>query len=175
MFLFLYFPIKFDQNEWTILAAVILNILIFSFFPKKIPKEITPLIILLSISFPKIMDHSMAVKPFDLYNITDTSKYELFDLVLYGVYPAFGYLFVYFLDYFKGLKVVIYFTFWTIIAIGIELLLVKLHVFVYTGWKLVYSLPIYIVVLSLTFLFYKFIIHYYNKIHIIKNPNSVVK
>ncbi|PKG24399.1 hypothetical protein [Niallia nealsonii] len=161
--MFLYFPEKFDENEWTIIVTVIINVLIFSFLPKKIPKEITPLIVLLSISFPKVMDHSMAVKPFELYDLTDTSKYELFDLVLYGAYPAFGYLFVYFSDYFKGLKLVLYFIFWNMIAIGIEFLLVKLHVFVYTGWKLIYSLPVYTVVISITYLFYRFATYYNNK------------
>jgi hypothetical protein len=81
----LYLPEKFDENEWTILIALIANILIFMFLPKKLPKEITPLIVLLSISFPKIMDHSMGVKPYNLYDLTDTNKYELFDLLLYGV------------------------------------------------------------------------------------------
>jgi hypothetical protein len=161
--MFLYFPQKFDENEWAIIVAVIINIFIFSFLPKKIPKEITPLIVLLSISLPKVMDHSMALKPFNLYNITDTSKYELFDLFLYAAYPAFGYLFVYFSDYFRGLKLVLYLLFWNMIAIGIEFLLVKFHVYVYTGWKLIYSLPIYSVVISITYLFYKFATYYNNK------------
>ncbi|MGD7022218.1 hypothetical protein ACQCVK_06480 [Rossellomorea vietnamensis] len=160
----LYLPEKFDINEWTIIAIVIFNISIFFFMHKRIPKEITPLIVLLSISFPKVLDHSMAVKPFNFYDITDTNKYELFDLILYGAYPAFGYLFVYFLDYFnmKGKKLVLYFLSWTLISVAFELLLVKLHVYVYTGWKIVYSLPVYIIVLSLTFLFYKFLIYYKN-------------
>jgi hypothetical protein len=161
----LYYPNKFDENEWTILIAILFNILIFILMPKRIPKEITPLIVLLSISFPKIMDHSMGVEPYNLYDLTDSSKYEIFDLVLYGVYPAFGYLFVYFLDYFnfKGIKLVLYFIVCSLFAFVFEFLLVKLHVFVYTGWKLIYSLPIYIVVLSLTFLFYKFVTYYRNK------------
>ncbi|MGM0846432.1 MAG: hypothetical protein ACQEUT_15765 [Bacillota bacterium] len=80
----LYLPEKFDINEWTIIAIVIFNISIFFFMHKRIPKEITPLIVLLSISFPKVMDHSMGVKPFNFYDLTDTNKYELFDLILYG-------------------------------------------------------------------------------------------
>jgi hypothetical protein len=158
----LYFPKHFDENEWTIIIAIIFNLLIFSLLPKRLPKEITPLIVLLSISYPKIMDHTMAVEPFDLYDLTDTEKYEIFDLALYGVYPAFGYLFIYIYDYFqwKGLKLVLYFIVWSLFSAGLEFLLVKLHVFVYEGWKIIYSLPIYIVVLSLTYLFYKFLIFY---------------
>lgn len=170
----LYPPEKFDINEWAIMIIVIFNIAIFLFVKKRIPKEISPLIVLLSISFPKVMDHTMGVKPFNLYDITDTHKYELFDLILYGAYPAFGYLFVWFLDYFnlKGKKIVLYFLSWTLFSVVFELLLVKLHVYVYTGWKIVYSLPVYIMVLSLTCLFYKFLI-YYNKYNNFKQTNGV--
>jgi hypothetical protein len=156
----LYFPEKFDENEWTILIALVANILIFLFLPKKLPKEITPLIVLLSISFPKIMDHSMGVKPYNLYDLTDTNKYELFDLLLYGVYPAFGYLFVYFIDYVKRFMLVLYMIGWSLFSTLFEWIFVKLHVFNYTGWRVVYSLPIYLVVLSLTFLFYHFLMVY---------------
>lgn len=162
MNMLLYLPKKFDENEWTIIITVLLNIVIFIFMPKKLPKEITPLIVLLSISFPKIMDQSMAIKPLNFYNITDSGKYELFDLILYGVYPAFGYLFVYFLDYVKGIKLVLYLIAWSLLSAALEFLFVKLHVFVYTGWKLIYSLPIYLIVLSLTYLFYRFVTYYRN-------------
>ncbi|ALC88909.1 hypothetical protein AM500_03165 [Bacillus sp. FJAT-18017] len=167
----LYFPDKFDKNEWSILVLVILNILLFVFLPKRIPREITPLIVLLSISFPKIIDHTMAVAPFNLYDLTDMKKYELFDVILYGAYPAFGYLFVYLWDYyrFKGVKLVLYLLSWSIFAIVFELLLVKLQVFLYTGWKIAYSLPVYSVVLSLTFLFYKFITYYHKEQNLINN------
>jgi hypothetical protein len=158
----LYFPSKFDGNEWAIILALLFNILIFTFLPKRIPKEITPLLVLLSISFPKIMDTTLAVKPLNLYDLNDTSHYEIFDLALYGVYPAFGYLFIYIYDYykFKGFGLVVYFICWSLAGVSVELVLVLLHVFVYKGWHLIYSLPIYILVLSLTFLFYRFVSNY---------------
>lgn len=104
----------------------------------------------------------MAVKPFNYYDLTDTAKYELFDVILYGVYPGFGYLLLYLADYFdlKGIQLVLYFVGWTIFAVGFEYFLVHFHVFVYTGWKIIYSLPIYVVVIPLTYLFYKFIMAY---------------
>ncbi|WP_413305523.1 hypothetical protein AA0X95_03740 [Bacillus sp. 1P10SD] len=161
----LYFPKQFDANEWTILIGILFNFLVFKLLPNRMSKEITPLICLLSISFPKVMDHTMAVKPFNLYDLTDSSKYELFDVALYGVFPAFGFLFINIYEYFnlKGPKLVVYLVIWSFFSVGFEFLLVKLHVFVYTGWKLVFSLPIYIVVLSLTLLFYKFLIFYKNQ------------
>ncbi|MCM3023454.1 hypothetical protein M3576_08960 [Weizmannia ginsengihumi] len=161
----LYFPNKFDENEWTILIVILFNLLILMLLPKKIPKEITPLIALLSISYPKIMDHSMAVKPYNLYNLTDSGKYELFDLALYAVYPAFGYLFVYFLEYVNVSRVllVVYIVAWSIIGVAVEYLFVILHVFIYTGWKLIYSLPIYLIVIAITYVFYQIATYYHKK------------
>ncbi|MEH7097159.1 hypothetical protein [Neobacillus vireti] len=158
----LYFPSKFDGNEWAIILALLFNIFVFIFLPKRIPKKITPHLVLLSISFPKIMDTTLAVKPLNLYDLNDTFQYEFFDLALYGVYPAFGYLFIYIYDYykFKGFGLVLYFIGWSLAGVGVELLLVYLHVFVYKGWHLIYSLAIYILVLPLTFLFYKFVSYY---------------
>ena len=162
LIMLLYYPTKWDENEWTIITAILFNILIFKYLPKRIPKETTPLIVLLSVSFPKVMDHTMAVDPFNLYDLTDSSKYEIFDLALYGVYPVFGYLFIYLLDFFnfKGFKLILYLMVWSLLSVVFEFVLFKLHVFVYTGWKLIYSLPIYLVVLSITFLFYKFVTYY---------------
>jgi hypothetical protein len=154
----LYYPENFNQNEWFILGAVIVNILVFTFFPKRLPRELVPLIVLLSISFPKVLDHTMAVQPYDLYNITDSKKYELFDLILYGVYPMFGYLFLYIFDVFKPshIKFILYLLFWTFFAGAFEYILINIHVFTYTGWHIVFSLPVYLVTLCLTYLFYRF-------------------
>lgn len=161
----LYFPKNFDENEWFILVGVIVNILVFKWLPKQLPREIIPLIVLLSISFPKVLDHTMAVPPYDFYNITDSKKYELFDLILYGVYPMFGYLFIYLFNVFKPsrIKFVLYLLTWLLFAVTFEYFLTLLHVYTYTGWNIVFSLPIYLITLCLTFLFYRFTTNYLAK------------
>nr|WP_263324791.1 hypothetical protein [Neobacillus sp. Marseille-Q6967] len=163
--MFLYLPKEFDSNEWFTLVAIIINILTFKLLPKRLPKELTPLIVLLSIAFPKVLDHTMAVKPYDLYNISDSKNYELFDVILYGAYPMFGYLFIYLYDVFQPKKtlLVLYFLGWSIFAGGFEFLLNKLQVFSYTGWHLTFSFPVYLTTLCLTFLFYKFTKNYLDK------------
>lgn len=171
--MFLHFPKQFDENEWAILFLVFFNLFLFITLPKRMSKELPALIILISLSFPKVMDHSIAVKPFSLYNITDTHNYEIFDILLYGAYPVFGYLFVYLYDYFKlkRMKLVGYIFIWSIIAIIMEFTLVKLHVYVYNGWKIIYSLPLYLIVLNLTLLFYIFI-KSYNETHPFPKTNK---
>jgi hypothetical protein len=161
----LYYPEKFDANEWFILVGVIVNILVFTFLPKRLPRELIPLLVLLSISFPKVLDHTMAVQPYDFYNINDSKKYELFDLILYGVYPMFGYLFLYIFDIFKPtqMRFLFYILVWTFFAGAFEYILFKIHVFTYTGWHIVFSLPVYLITLCLTFLFYRFVNNYFLK------------
>lgn len=163
----LYFPTKFDENEWTVILIIIFNILLFRFLPKRLPKEITPLIVLLSISFPQIIDHTIGAAPHNYYDITDSKKLELFDILLYAGYPAFGYLFVYVFDWFhfEKIKLILYFITWSCFAALFEFCLVNLHVYQYNGWKLIFSIPIYLVVLSITYLFYQFAISYNQKNH----------
>lgn len=159
------FPEKFDVNEWFILGALLGSLLVFLLLPKRLPKPITPLIVLVSISFPSILDHSLAVNPHNLYNLNDRKDYEIFDLILYLVYPAFGYLYVYLLNLlqWKRLKLVAYLLIWTLFSVVFEMTLTKIHVFVLTGWKHVYSLPVYIAVLTLTYYFFIFIMNYQTK------------
>jgi len=67
------------------------------------------------------------------------------------------------------MKLAGYFLPWSFLGVGTDYLLVKLHVFNYTGWKLIYSLSVYICVLSLTYLAFQSIMYYYNKK---MNPNT---
>jgi hypothetical protein len=164
--MFLYLPESFNINEWFIIIGVILNILTFKLLPKKIPKAITPLIVLLSISFPKVLDHTIAVVPIDLYNINDSKNYELFDLILYAVYPMFGYLFIYLVEVLKprGIMFVLYFIAWDVFAVIFEFFLNKLHVFNYNGWNIIFSLPVYLITLCFTYIFYIYTINLNKKL-----------
>ncbi|WEA47116.1 hypothetical protein [Priestia aryabhattai] len=158
-------PKQFDENEWFIITVVLLSSVLFK-LPKRLPTVITILILFLSMAIPKIIDHSIAAAwPYNLYDLTDSRKFELFDVILDGVYCPFGYLCIYFYDKFhpKGFKIVLYILSWTVFAVFFEYIAVKLHVFNYRGWKLIYSFPTYMVVISLFLLFYKFVTYYYKR------------
>jgi hypothetical protein len=86
-------PKYFDENEWTIIVGIFLSILLWR-LPKKIPTEITILIILFSMAVPKIMDHLIASVSPNLYQITDSEKYELFDLLLDIVYSFWIFMYL---------------------------------------------------------------------------------
>lgn len=158
-------PKHFDENEWFIIAVILLSIILFK-LPKRFPTSITILILLLSVAIPKIIDHSIAaISPYDFYRLNDSEKFEVFDLMLDGVYLPFGYLCVYFYDILlpKGFQVVLYIIVWAIFAVIFEYINVKVHLFTYHGWKLSYSFPTYITVISLFLSFYACIHYYYKK------------
>lgn len=156
-------PMQFDENEWCIIIIIILGVLLLK-LPKRIPTSITILIVLLSISIPKVLDQIIAaISPYDLYRITDTNKYELFDLLLDLVYMPFGYACIYLYDFLhpRNIQIALYILCWTLFAGGFEFILVKLHVFNYHGWKLVYSFSTYIVTITLFVTFYEILLYWY--------------
>ncbi|TWE09183.1 hypothetical protein FB550_1011215 [Neobacillus bataviensis] len=163
--MFLYLPKHFDQNEWFIVIGLFLSILLVR-LPKRIPTEVSYLIVLLSLAIPNIIDHSIAaISPYDAYRINDSEKYELFDVLLSGVYVPFGYLCVYFYEWLRPKKMmtVLYILSWDLFAIFFEFVIVRLHVFTYHGWSLSYSFPTYLLVISLFLLYYEFLLFHYKK------------
>lgn len=161
LFQMLTLPERFNQNEWFVIILIILNLGLFMILPKRFPTALTVMIILYSIAIPKVLDHTIAVKPFDFYDLNDKNTFELFDLIMDAIYPAFGYLFLYIYDYFnlKGKKFVPYLLIWCMIALGMEWTGVKLVVYDYKGWKLIYSLPIYAATMTLEVILF----HFFNK------------
>ena len=161
-------PKHFDENEWCIIILILLGLLLWK-LPNRIPTSITVLILLLGISIPKVLDQIIAaIAPYDLYRITDTNKYDLFDLLLDLVYMPFGYVCIYLYDFLRprNIQIALYILCWTLFAVGFEFVLVKLHVFNYHGWKLVYSFSTYIVTITTFVSFYTILLYRYKK----KNP-----
>ena len=156
-------PKHFDENEWCIIICIILGLFILK-LPNRLPTSITVLIVLLSMSIPKVLDQIIAaISPYDLYRITDTNKYELFDLLLDLVYIPFGYICIYLYDLLhpRNIQIAVYILCWTLFAEGFEFILVKMHVFNYQGWELVYSFSTYLVTITTFLSFYKILLYWY--------------
>lgn len=163
--MFLYLPKHFDGNEWFIIIVLVLSIFLMR-LPKKMPTEVAYLIVLLSPAIPIIIDHTIAaISPYDVYRVNDSEKYEVFDILLIGVYVPFGYLCVYFYEWFrpKKMKIVLYILCWSLFAICFEFVIVRLHVFTYHGWSLEYSFPTYLLVISLFLSYYEFLLFHHKK------------
>jgi hypothetical protein len=162
----LYPPQKFDWNEWFITIILIVNVVLFLLLPKKFPASITIMLLLFGMTQAKTCDFIFD-KLFDLYHTNDLKKYEWFDLLLIGVYPPFSYFYIYIYQTFnfKGISLFIYIVLVGLFSICFEYLAFLVHVFNYTGWKLLYSFPVYLIVLCCTLLFYHLIIVIMERTH----------
>lgn len=156
------FPKHFDENEWFIIVVFLLSLSLFK-LPKRFPLEISILIIILSMTVPKVIDHSIAANPLNLYDLNDSNKFEIFDVFLDFLYPPAGYMCAYIYDKLrpKGFKILLYILIWTAFAISFEFIAIKFNVFNHHGWKLIYSLPTYLIAISLFLLFFEFLQNYY--------------
>jgi len=157
---YLYSLVKWEAAAWFILLANLMNLVVLYILPKKFPTSITILILLIGLALAKTANFILGIPPYDLYDINDeTDRLDLIDLLLTAVYPPFGYYFLYIYNIWKFKEKSLFFYIFIVaaISVGFEYLAVLANVFHYTGWKLFYSFPIYLISLSLTLLFYRVI------------------
>ncbi|KAA0544599.1 hypothetical protein FZW96_19510 [Bacillus sp. BGMRC 2118] len=149
-------PTKFDHNEWFLLLALFISFSIILFIPKRIPVSISILIMLFSIVVARLTDHILSAPRTELYQIMDTEKYELFDLLLYFLYAPFAYIFVY--VYYrlniKGMKILFYIIVCSTFGTLFEWITVEFRIFDYKSWNLQYSFSIYLVSQACTLLLF---------------------
>jgi hypothetical protein len=119
----------------------------------------------LAVGIPNYVDFLIGVPPVDLYDVNDTNKVELFDIVLYYLNAPFAYLFVYFFDKWKisGLRIALYVSVCSAAATAYEALADFFHVFKYKGWNLGYSFVFYLAIQSFYLLLYYLIKNKYKR------------
>src|SRR5690606_35321245 len=95
----------------------------------------------------------------DVYNITDTGRYDLFDLITYTLYAPFAYIFVYIFDRFniKGYWILLYVVIASLLGTLYEWVCVVFDVFSYKDWNIKYSHRFYLYTQPLTPLFFRYI------------------
>jgi hypothetical protein len=142
-------PTKWDENEiFIIILSVLLSIIAIKMLPKRLPYTTSILIFLFNISMGIAVDHVLAGPPLDLYDVLDTRKFELFDLILYFfVYGPYLYIVMFCYDKWfskksKRMKFIFLF-FIALLNVGLEFIAAKLDVFLYKGWNLFYSFLVY--------------------------------
>ena len=92
----------------------------------------------------------------NFYDVNDNSSYQFIDFLSYLTYGPLSYLFFYFYDRFRPVSIPIYILIWTLISLGMEWIATYFGVFHYRhGYKLSYSLPIYLLVQSCWLLIYR--------------------
>lgn len=160
----IFYPLeKFDGNEWFIIISLVLVFTIVLLLPKRFPALVVVFTMLFNVFLGQTVDYILAVPPYDLYDINDSKKYELFDCLLYFVlYPPTAYLVIYLYAKWKlnGVYLIAYILICAGITTGLEWLADLFHVFKYNQWKIIYSFPVYIAVFGLNILVLQFVQYY---------------
>ncbi|UUZ91989.1 hypothetical protein LJK87_42005 [Paenibacillus sp. P25] len=160
----LYPPVRFDANEWFILAVSLLSWGTLCLLPRRSPAVTFFVIWLFNGLLGFTADFTLGVKPFDLYDFGDRPQFEWFDVVLYFVtYPPAPFLMLYGFDKWRptGWKLAGRLLLFTAATTALEgATTFAFHVFTYKGWKLWYSPPVYLTTYSLNLLVYLYVRNY---------------
>jgi hypothetical protein len=153
----------FDQNEWFILACLLIAYGIAFRLPRPFPKSFIVLVGLFALSLAKGADHTLGVDPLDYYDTNEIPVFDATDLATWLLYPVAGYLFVYAVHRFRvrGLAVPIFVLAGSAVALGFELICVRFRVFVYKEWEPGYSFLVYLLAQGATILFYALLVRWY--------------
>lgn len=151
-------PINFDANEGFATIIMTAMILLYCMLPKRIPIPIALLMMIFDSYLGRAIDNILSsTYPYNVYDIMDTPKYDLFDFLLYTIpFPLVGYFYVYFYDkyLFRAPFQFMHILVWSIASVGFEALAVTFSVFQYNGWQLSYSFPVYLLTFGLNTLLY---------------------
>ncbi|MFC4100451.1 hypothetical protein [Paenibacillus xanthanilyticus] len=144
-------PAQFDANEWFLLLSLLTVGGCSLWLPRRFPSIITALLYAMGPIMAMNADFLLGVPPIDVYNINDSGRYEVFDLLFYIVYAPFSYLFIYAFDRWRvrGLAVSLYMLAFSALGVGYEQIANWCHVFRYKNWNLGYSFAIYVFVQTL--------------------------
>lgn len=151
----LYPPLHFDLNEWFVILALVLMILIVCILPKRFSPVVTTFILVFNVYMGQTIDLLIGAPPYDQYDMLDRDKYEIVDGILYLFnYPLIAYvaLTLYGQWKVKGLGRFFYIGAWALITMSAEWVADLAHVFTYKGWRLAYSFIVYLGVYSLNIL-----------------------
>lgn len=166
-------PEEFDSNEWFVIISLIIATLMILLLPKKLPLSISILMILFGSTVGRLTDRFLAAPNWDLYDIMDTGKYDLFDFLTYVLFGLFAYLFAYLFENMniRRLNLLFFVLICAILGTIFEYVSLYFHVFEYKSWEINYSFNVYLVVQALTLFFYSHIKNVHKK-HTLKASSN---
>jgi hypothetical protein len=158
----------FNENEWFVIVSIIILNLAIWVFPKIFTKLEAISYYIFGIYIGLFYDHTISIKPWDFYDVNDTSAYQFIDFLSYIMYGPYGYFFLYF--YVKwninGLKIILYILVWSSFSILMEWIGLKVGLFHFDkGYKMYWSFPIYLLSQSLMIIFYHLCVRSHKSSH----------
>lgn len=149
---------SFDKNEIYILIMLVVAYTAFFLFPKKLPTNVTVLFLVWGLATSTLFDFTIGGGLMDFYRVNDLNEYELFDVLTYFLFAPFSYFFVYFYHRFSVNRksFIFYVLGWSLAGLAMEWVSTVVEVIKYqNGYKLPYSLAVFLTVQTVTGLYYE--------------------
>jgi hypothetical protein len=147
-----------NANEWFVVIFTVIGYGSVWLLPRRFSKGAAVLYLTLGVFYGVLFDHIISVKPFDFYDVNDTSNFQFLDFVTYLMYGPFAYLFLYIYDWLRITHryAAFYVLLWTAFGMVMEGAAGYFGVFHFkNGYEYDYSSPVYLFLqISLLGLYY---------------------
>lgn len=150
---------SFNHNEWSVMIGLCIGLFLVFVLPKRFPTRASFVFFMCGVYSGFFFDNSLSIQPVSFYDTMDTSVYQVMDYILYFAYGPISYLFFYVWDYMrlKSRALPLYLFIWVLIAMSVEWIGTLFGVFHYRhGYKIEYSMPIYLVIFCLWAMLYRY-------------------
>jgi hypothetical protein len=137
---------SFDMNEWFVVISLISLMVLICILPKIFTVLEGIFHFIYGIYIGMFYDHTISVKPWDFYDVNDSSAYQVIDFFSYLMYGPYSYFFIYLFVRLriKGFMIIVYVLIWTSFSVLIEYFSLSIGLFHYEkGYWLYWSIPIY--------------------------------
>jgi hypothetical protein len=158
----LYPPVRFDLNEWFVIAVSVLSWSVYLRLRDRFPLIVLIGLWLFNFYLAQTIDFAIAQgPPIDLYDYNDLPQYERSDFIMYlFTYPP-GMLFIV-LGYVRfrprGWRFAAYLVAAALTTVGLETVAWMCNLYHYKGWSLYYSFLFYIVSSAMNIALYRMIV-----------------
>ncbi|WP_191557127.1 hypothetical protein [Metabacillus idriensis] len=161
-------------NELYIIMTLAAGLFLAVKLPKKFPAAVTILIFTFSAFIGLTADHILAIPPYDIYDVNDSPKFEVWDFIYYSMYGFFGYFFLYLYQQWRirGIITIGYIIIWSVFSVFYEWIAVLVGIFDFSkGYKIQYSFPVYLFIQTFFIIFFHFVTKEYDKL---KEKSSII-
>ncbi|ULT54678.1 hypothetical protein L1999_16125 [Neobacillus drentensis] len=148
----------FDKNEISLLIILVVAYTAYFLLNRRVNRQVRILGLLWGITIGILFDFTIGGGLLDFYRINDSNHYEVSDIFYYLDFGPFGFFFVYFYERLHiHKKTFIYFTVGgALVGVGTQWLFTWLDIItLQKGYHLVYSFPVFLVVLTATGVFFE--------------------
>ncbi|EST12247.1 hypothetical protein [Sporolactobacillus laevolacticus] len=150
-----------NSNELFIIITGVLAYLLLFFLPKRFTRQQTFTMLLIGGYISTFFDNTVCIHPFNYYSVNDTPFMDFWDILSFVMFGPFSYFFVYAYTVIRKNRTTYFFyiSIWALISMFTEALAWHAGVYHYkNGYQIFFSLPIYLIVLTLTMCYYQFFI-----------------